>query len=129
MNKNESARNYIQFSSCDSLQNRESCRDELYKTSKQRWCDELDVCLHPISGDTFLSICNSTEGRTTWNTIIADPSTFSCWFYTVIRIIQLKNTCKRIHIHTQIQALTRIASVDKSLKKRETLQKKKQDAR
>ena len=57
MNKNESARNYIQFSSCDSLQSRESCRDELYKTSRQRWCDKLDVCLHPSSGDNFLSIC------------------------------------------------------------------------
>ena len=55
--KNESARYYIQFSYCDSLQNRESCRDELYKTSRKRWCDELDVCLHPSSGDTFLSIC------------------------------------------------------------------------
>ena len=57
MNKNESVRNYIQFSSCDSLQNRESCRDELYKKSRERWCDELDVCPHPSSGDTFLSIC------------------------------------------------------------------------
>ena len=57
LNKNESARYYIQFSYCDSLQNRESCRDELYKTSRQRWCHELDVCLHPSSGDTFLSIC------------------------------------------------------------------------
>ena len=57
MNKNESARNYIQFSSCDSLQKRVSCRDELYKTSRQRWCDKLDVCLHPSSGDTFLSTC------------------------------------------------------------------------
>ena len=57
MNKNESARNYIQLSSCDSQQNRESCRDELYKMSRQRWCDKLEVCLHPSSGNTFLSIC------------------------------------------------------------------------
>ena len=92
---------HVQFSSCDSLQNRESCRDKLYKTSRQRWCDELDVCLHPSSGDTFLSICLLLQLNRGNNhfTIVADPSTFLCWFYTVISIVQLKNACKRIHIH------------------------------
>ena len=31
--------------------------------------------------------------------LIADPSTFTCQFYTVIRIVRLKNTCKQIHTH------------------------------
>ena len=53
---NESVKNYIQFSFVIVCKT-ESCKDELYKRSRQRWCDELDICPHPSSGDTFLSIC------------------------------------------------------------------------
>ena len=38
----------------------------------------------------YANFSNSTEATTAWNTIVADPSTFLCWFYTVIRIVQLK---------------------------------------
>ena len=112
MNKNESARNYIQFNYCDSLQNRESCRDELYKTSRQRWCDELDV------GDTCLSIC--TEGTTTWNTIVADLSVGSTQ--------SSESSSSRIPVN-EYTYLHKFSTNNKSIKsqqfkKRESLKKK-----
>ena len=69
MNKNKSARNYIQFSSCDSLQNRE--------TNFTKWAGKggvINLMSAHIQAVTTLSsryanFSKSTEGTTTWNTI------------------------------------------------------------
>ena len=121
MNKNESARNYIQFSSCDCLQNMEFCRDELYKMSRQRWCDELG------SGDTFLSICQLLQLDRGNNHL----EHHHCRSVDVLVLVlhshqnrPAQNTCKRIHIHASIQAPTTKASSHNSFKKKESLQKK-----